>query len=181
MKASLTVLALLAFASTSCGAAEAPPPPAVGTTAPAFALKDQNGVQHTLADYAGKWLVLYFYPKDGTPGCTKEVCAFRDSIAQVRAAGAEVVGVSVDDVASHKKFAEEHQVPFPLLADADKSTAQSYGVLTSKLGVKYARRHTFVIDLQGKIAKYYPDVDPEKNVRQVVADLAQLTAAPGAP
>jgi peroxiredoxin Q/BCP len=178
VKTALALFVLLAFAALACGAAEVGPPPAVGSPAPAFALRDQTGAQRTLADYAGKWLVLYFYPKDGTPGCTKEVCAYRDSIAKVRAAGAEVVGVSVDDVDSHKKFAEEQQVPFPLLADSDKSVAQAYGVLTSRFGVKYARRDTFVIDPQGKIAKYYPDVDPEKNVTQVVADLAKLTAAP---
>jgi peroxiredoxin Q/BCP len=88
-----------------------------------------------------------------------------------------VVGVSVDAVASHEKFAKEHNVPFPLLADVDKNTAKAYGVLTSKLGVEYARRDTFVIDPQGKIAKHYQDVDPEENVTQVLDDLASLKAA----
>jgi peroxiredoxin Q/BCP len=169
-------LALLGLFSLGCGAPASAAPPAVGSPAPGFALPDQNGKEHTLASYAGKWLVVYFYPKDGTPGCTKQVCAFRDSIGKVRGAGAEVVGVSVDDVDSHKKFAEEHKVPFPLLADVDKKMATAYGVLTSKLGMQYARRDTFVIDPQGKIAKHYPNVDPEQNVAQVVADLAQLTA-----
>jgi peroxiredoxin Q/BCP len=168
-------LALLGVALGSAAPAAAAPP-AVGSPAPAFALRDQNGAEHTLASYAGKWLVVYFYPKDGTPGCTKQVCAFRDSIDKVRAAGAEVVGVSVDDVESHKKFAEEHRVPFPLLADVDKKMATAYGVLTSKLGFQYSKRDTFVIDPQGKIAKHYPNVDPEQNVAQVVADLAELTA-----
>src|SRR5690606_10740796 len=99
-------------------------PPAVGAPAPAFELPDQHGDRHALADYAGKWLIVYFYPKDDTPGCTKQVCAFRDSIDKVRAVGAEVLGVSVDDVASHRKFAEKYEVPFPLLADADETMAR---------------------------------------------------------
>src|SRR5262245_36812239 len=175
-----SIALLLALSFLGCGAAASDAPPAVGAPAPAFSLQDQNGATHTLADYSGKWLVVYFYPKDGTPGCTKQVCAFRDSIDKVKQAGAQVVGVSVDDVESHKKFAEEHQVPFPLLADVDKKMATAYGELASKFGFKFARRDTFVIDPQGKIAKHYPDVDPEKNVTQVVADLAQLTGAGGA-
>ena len=133
----------------------------------------------SLDDYAGKWLVIYFYPKDGTPGCTKQVCAFRDDIAKLRAAGAEVVGVSLDDIGSHKAFAAEHKVPFPLLADVDKAMATAYGVLGSRLGIQYARRDTFLIDPQGRIAKHYRDVDPVQNVTQVVQDLALLSAPAG--
>jgi peroxiredoxin Q/BCP len=177
VRKSILSLLVLVLSSFGCGAPAAAAPPAVGSAAPAFSLQDQNGATHTLASYAGKWLVVYFYPKDGTPGCTKQVCAYRDSIHKVQSAGAQVVGVSTDDVASHKKFAEEHSVPFPLLADVDKKMATAYGVLTSKFGVKYARRDTFLIDPQGKIAKHYPNVDPEKNVTQVVADLAELTKA----
>lgn len=171
MKAILAPLVLF-VALTACAVEDVPPPPAVGAAAPAFALQDQTGAERSLAQYAGKWLILYFYPKDQTPGCTKQVCAFRDSIDKVRAAGAEVVGVSVDDVASHEEFAAEHQVPFPLLADVDKKMARAYGVLTSKLGFQYARRDTFLIDPQGRIAKHYENVDPEANVGQVIADLA---------
>jgi thioredoxin-dependent peroxiredoxin len=180
VNASPRPLLLLALVSLACGAPTSAAPPAVGSAAPAFSLQDQTGATHTLASYAGKWLVVYFYPKDGTPGCTKQVCAYRDSIDKVRAAGAQVVGVSTDDVESHKKFAEEHQVPFPLLADVDRKMATAYGVLTSKFGIEYARRDTFVIDPQGRVAKHYPNVDPEKNVAQVVAGLAQLTAGGGA-
>ena len=177
-----SLLRLLAFACAFgalplFAAEETPAPPSVGTTAPDFRLQDQNGKWHTLDEYAGKWVVLYFYPKDGTPGCTKEVCKYRDEIEKVRAAGAEVLGVSVDDVASHEKFAKEHNVPFPLLADSDNSTAKAYGVLTSKFGFTFARRDTFVIDPQGKVAKYYQDVDPEKNVEQVIQDLSSLKAS----
>ena len=175
MKTSALLLALAL--ALPAFAADENAPPAVGSHAPAFRLQDQNGAWHTLGEYSGQWLVLYFYPKDFTPGCTKEVCAFRDWITKLRAAGAEVVGVSLDDVASHEKFAKEHQVPFSLLADSSQSTAKAYGVLSSKLGFSYARRDTFVIDPQGRIAKHYTDVDPEKNVGQVLDDLAGLKAA----
>ena len=99
---------LLALALLACGGGQAGTPPTVGSAAPPFSLQDQAGKTHTLADYNGRWLVVYFYPKDGTPGCTKQVCAFRDSIEKVRQTGADVVGVSVDDVESHKEFADEH-------------------------------------------------------------------------
>lgn len=148
--------------------------PQVGQPAPAFRLQDQNGKWQAPADHRGRWLVLYFYPKDFTPGCTTEVCTFRDDIAKLRQAGADVVGVSLDDVKSHAEFAAKYHVPFPLLSDADSKTAQAYGVLTSKVGFKYARRTTFLIDPQGKIAKVYQDVDPEKNSAQVLVELNTL-------
>ncbi len=150
--------------------------PAVGSAAPTFHLQDQNGHWHAPADFHGQWLVVYFYPKDFTPGCTTEVCAFRDDIAKLRQAGAQVVGVSLDDVKSHADFAAKYHVPFPLLSDADHDVATRYGVLTSHLGVHYAKRTTFLVDPQGKIAKVYQDVDPEKNSAQVLADLATLKA-----
>ncbi|MET3652240.1 peroxiredoxin [Dyella japonica] len=151
--------------------------PQAGQMAPDFHLQDQNGKWHTPADHKGHWVVLYFYPKDFTPGCTTEVCAFRDDVAKLRQQGADVLGVSLDDVKSHADFAAKYHVPFPLLSDADSKTAQAYGVLASKMGFKYARRTTFLIDPQGKIAKVYQDVDPEKNSAQVLADLATLKAA----
>ena len=148
----------------------------VGDTAPTFRLQDQNGHWHAPADFHGRWLVLYFYPKDFTPGCTTEVCTFRDDIAKLRKAGADVVGVSLDDVKSHSEFAAKYHVPFPLLADADRSVATSYGVLTEHAGMHYAKRTTFLIDPRGRIAKVYADVDPEKNSAQVMSDLATLKA-----
>lgn len=151
--------------------------PQVGDAAPAFRLQDQNGHWHTPADFRGRWLVMYFYPKDFTPGCTTEVCTFRDDIAKLRKAGAEVVGVSLDDVKSHAEFAAKYHVPFPLLSDADRGVATAYGVLTSRLGMHYARRTTFLVDPQGRVAKVYVDVDPEKNSAQVLGDLAGLKAA----
>ena len=153
--------------------------PVDGSQAPEFHLQDQKGDWHTLAQHRGKWVVLYFYPKDFTPGCTKEVCTFRDDVIALRKAGAEVLGVSLDDVKSHAEFAEKYHVPFPLLSDAKQDTAKAYGVLTSKMGMTYAKRETFLIDPQGKIAKHYRDVDPEQNSKQVLTDLASLTKTAG--
>lgn len=158
----------------------APAGPAVGDAAPDYRLQDQKGDWHTLAQERGKWTVLYFYPKDFTLGCTTEVCTFRDDIVALRKAGADVYGVSLDDVKSHAEFAEKYHVPFRLLSDADQSTAKAYGVLTtSKSGMSYARRETFLIDPAGKVAKRYKDVDPKENSKQVLADLAELKKTAG--
>jgi peroxiredoxin Q/BCP len=174
---SLALALSLALLPLAAAAAEpSPTQPAVGAPAPAFRLQDQTGAWRSLSDYAGKWLVLYFYPKDDTPGCTTQVCTFRDEITKVRQAGAEVVGVSLDDVRSHEAFAAKYKVPFPLLADVDSQAANAYGVLTSRGAFRYARRDTFVIDPNGRIAKHYPSVDPKENVAQVIADLAALGA-----
>lgn len=151
--------------------------PEAGQPAPAFRLQDQNGHWHTPSDHPGRWLVLYFYPKDFTPGCTTEVCTFRDDVLKLRKAGADVVGVSLDDVKSHADFAKKYHVPFPLLSDADRTVATEYGVLTSTMGMHYAKRTTFLIDPKGNIAKVYRDVDPQKNSAQVLADLAALKTA----
>lgn len=176
MRRSSCLLVLLAICGMVTPAFAATPQ--VGDAAPTFRLQDQNGHWHTPADFQGHWLVLYFYPKDFTPGCTTEVCAFRDDIAKLREAGADVVGVSLDDVKSHADFAAKYHVPFPLLSDANREVATSYGVLTSHLGMHYAKRTTFLVNPQGMIAKVYPDVDPEKNSVQVLSDLATLKIAP---
>jgi peroxiredoxin Q/BCP len=170
------LLALLGLCAAA-NAAEEAAVPQVGQAAPEIRLQDQKGTWHTLEQYRGKWVVLYFYPKDFTSGCTTQVCAFRDDITKLREQDAQVLGVSVDDVKSHAEFAEKHQVPFPLLSDSSKEVAKRYGVLTSKLGFTYARRDTFLIDPSGKIAKHYQDVDPKENVNQVIADLGALRAA----
>jgi thioredoxin-dependent peroxiredoxin len=176
----LLVLFLAAFFAAPLAAEE---PAAAGVTdgsqAPDFKLEDQHGKWHTLADHSGKWVVLYFYPKDFTPGCTKEVCTFRDDVIALRKAGADVLGVSLDDVKSHADFAEKYHVPFPLLSDNKQDAAKAYGVLTSKMGMTYAKRETFLIDPHGKIAKHYRDVDPEKNSKQVLTDLAALSKSAG--
>ncbi|HEX8777303.1 MAG TPA: peroxiredoxin [Rhodanobacter sp.] len=151
--------------------------PQAGQMAPDFHLQDQNGKWHTPADHKGHWVVLYFYPKDFTPGCTTEVCAFRDDVAKLRQQGADVLGVSLDDVKSHAKFAAKYHVPFPLLADTDRKTATEYGVLSSMVGIHYAKRTTFLIDPAGRIAKVYVDVDPKANSGQVLTDLAAMKKA----
>ena len=170
------VCAFALGAASAFAADEKAAGPQDGQAAPDFKLQDQHGKWHTLAENHGKWLVLYFYPKDFTPGCTTEVCTFRDDVIKLHKAGAEVYGVSLDDVESHAKFAEKYHVPFPLLADADKSVAKAYGVLTfsEKMNLNYAKRETFVIDPHGKVAKHYLDVDPKENSAQVLADLDQL-------
>lgn len=181
MKRIILFFALLAMtaAGYTVATADESAGPAVGQSAPDFRLQDQKGDWHTLAQERGKWVVLYFYPKDFTPGCTTEVCAFRDDIVALRKAGADVFGVSLDDVKSHAEFAEKYHVPFRLLSDADQSTAKAYGVLTSKLGMHYARRETFLIDPQGQVAKRYANVDPKENSKQVLADLAALKKSAG--
>ncbi|MES2489824.1 MAG: peroxiredoxin [Pseudomonadota bacterium] len=150
--------------------------PANGTAAPEFKLQDQKGQWHTLADHKGKWVVLYFYPKDQTPGCTTQACTFRDHVFKLRDAGADVIGVSLDDVKSHAEFAEKYKLPFPLLADVDKQASKAYGVLNSIIGFQYAKRDTFLIDPKGIIAKHYAGVDPKANAAEVLADLEALKA-----
>ena len=169
------VAALLA---AGCAAADHSPP--AGSPAPAFTLSDQSGQTHQLADYAGRWVVLYFYPKDGTPGCTTEACEFRDNIFAFRQCGAVVLGISLDDVDSHRKFAAEQHLPFPLLADPSKDAARRYGVL-SVFGGLFTKRETFLIDPHGRIAKHYANVDPKDHSKQVLADLKALQTAAGPP
>jgi thioredoxin-dependent peroxiredoxin len=173
----LAMICLVGLSAIPAWAGVALGNPQVGQVAPNFRLEDQNGHWRTPADYHGRWLVIYFYPKDFTPGCTTEVCTFRDSIIKLRQAGADVVGVSLDDVKSHAEFAAKYHVPFPLLSDAKRQVATSYGVLTSAVGLHFAKRTTFVIDPNGKIAKIYRDVDPEKNSAQVLSDLDTLKKA----
>ena len=148
--------------------------PRIGQPAPAFSLPDQNGKAHTLGDYKGRWVVLYFYPKDDTPGCTQEACTFRDDLHKLTALGAQVIGVSVDDTASHAEFAKKYHLPFPLLADKEGRIAASYGALTNLGLVKFARRYTFLIDPQGKVAKSYLKVDTSRHSQEIVDDLTRL-------
>ena len=163
--------ALLALSATACRAGEVP---AVGSPAPGFHLQDQNGDWRDLADFRGQWLAVYFYPKDDTPGCTTEACNFRDNIYAFRAIGAAVVGISVDDVASHEQFATKYKLPFVILADETGATAEAYGVLTDWKAMKIASRQSFLVDPEGIIAKHYGEVDPETHTQQVLADLEAL-------
>ena len=147
---------------------------AVGDRAPKFKLQDQHGKWHALEEYAGKWVALYFYPKDDTPGCTKEACAFRDNIFAFEDIGATILGVSLDDVSSHEAFAEKYKLPFSILSDADATVATDYAVLTKMGSFKFAKRQTFIIDPNGKIAKHYPKVNAEQHSEEVLADLKIL-------
>ena len=168
------IIVAAALLSAASFAAE---PPAVGAAAPAFKLQDQTGKWHSLSDYQGKWVVLYFYPKDNTPGCTTQACEFRDNIFAYREIGAVILGVSVDDVASHKSFADEHSLPFPILADSGKTTATAYGTLTRHpVYGEFAQRDTFIIDPEGRIAKHYVKVDPKSHSETVLAELKRLAA-----
>ena len=148
----------------------------VGRKAPSFELPDQDGKRVRLGDLEGSWAVLYFYPKDNTPGCTTEACEFRDNIFAFRDLNAQILGISLDDVDSHKAFAETHGLPFPLLADVEGLAATAYGVKTRMLGMEIAKRQTFVIRPDGTIAKHYEKVDPSDHSKQVLADLEALGA-----
>ncbi|HEY8355640.1 MAG TPA: peroxiredoxin [Methylophilaceae bacterium] len=148
--------------------------PEIGNAAPAFALPDAGKRIHTLQDYAGKWLVLYFYPKNDTPGCTKEACAFRDDLFQIEKLNARVVGISVDDTDSHAAFARKYNLPFPLLSDTDGKVADSYGALRNLGFTKVARRYTFLIDPAGRIARVYLSVDTSRHSREIIEDLKRL-------
>ena len=145
--------------------------PMTGSDAPSFNLQDQNGDWHTLEDYQGQWLAIYFYPKDDTPGCTKEACNFRDNIYAFKAIDATVVGISVDDVESHKEFSDKYKLPFTILADVNNETTKAYGVLKDYKLIKLASRQSFLIDPDGKIAKHYKKVDPDTHTDEVLADI----------
>lgn len=150
---------------------------AVGQPAPDFELPDAQGAAHALADFRGEWLLLYFYPKDDTPGCTRQACAFRDGYRELRARGVQVVGVSLDDGASHRAFAEKHRLPFPLLSDDGGAVAERYAALWSLGPVRIARRHSFLIDPQGRLARIYRKVDVDTHYRQVLDDLTEVQNA----
>lgn len=149
--------------------------PLVGQPAPTFTLPDQDGKTHRLEDFRGQWVILYFYPKDDTPGCTKEACSFRDDLHQLEKLGGRVLGVSVDDSESHAKFAQKYHLPFPLLSDKDGSVASSYGALTNLGFVKIAKRYTFLISPEGNLAKIYLSVDTSRHSQEIIDDLKKLT------
>lgn len=145
-----------------------------GQLAPAFTLPDATGTMRALSDFQGKWLVLYFYPKNDTPGCTTEACSFRDELTLIHKLDAQVVGVSTDDSDSHRDFAEKYSLPFPLLADSAGSVAARYGVLRSLLGFSYASRQTFLINPEGVIHHVWEDVSPSEHTAEVIALLEQV-------
>ncbi len=204
----LTALISSAVVAIAAAAPPAPQPvegqsakPMAGQMAPDFTLVDQNGKTHSLKDYRGKWVVVYFYPKDQTPGCTNEACTFTTDVFKFRKAGAQVLGISVQDEASHKEFEKalaknsqlsaedqkavaEHGLPFPLLADPTMATAKEYGVLAKFGPMVIASRDTFLVDPSGKIAKHYAVKDSSKDginnhTAELLADIAALKAKGG--
>lgn len=142
--------------------------------APNFLLPDQNNIKHSLGEYKGRWVVLYFYPRDETPGCTTEACAFRDGRDVLKEAGAQIIGISDDSVESHKKFADNHELNFTLLSDEQAQACKAYDSWNDLN--KKALRKTFLISPKGNIAKAYPAVTPEGHFDQVLQDLKSLQA-----
>jgi peroxiredoxin Q/BCP len=154
------------------------PLPKLNSLAPDFSLPDQEGKSHKLSQYRGKWVLLYFYPKDDTPGCTKEACAIRDNLPHFSKLKIDVLGVSVDSVKSHKKFAEKYKLPFTILADEEKKVVAQYGVWAKKkfMGKEYmgTMRTSFLIDPTGKIVKIYENVKPEIHADEVLDYIKSL-------
>lgn len=150
----------------------------IGTKAPELNLPDQSGKIHKLSDYAGKWILLYFYPKDDTPGCTKEACGLRDNFPAFKKMKAVILGVSADSSVKHAKFADKYDLPFTLLSDEKKEVLEKYGVWAKKkfMGREYMGilRTSFLIDESGKIAKIYENVKPEAHAEEVLKDLKEL-------
>jgi len=149
----------------------------VGDTAPVFRLRDQAGIEHELTAYQGRWIILFFYPKDDTPGCTTEACNFRDAMTRFLAMDARVFGISLDDQASHRRFSEKYGLPFPLLSDPDGTVSKQYGTLFSVGPFRFSRRHSFIIDPAGRIAKVYRNVNPDRHSADVMRDLNDLRAS----
>jgi peroxiredoxin Q/BCP len=148
--------------------------PPVGSAAPEFTLPSQEGALVSLKDYRGKWVVLYFYPKDQTPGCTREAHNFQGDQSKYTERDTAILGVSVDSVDSHKKFCTKEGLNFKLLADTTGAVSREYGALTDLVVAKFAARHTFLIDPEGKVAKSYTSVDPARHSQEVLAALDQL-------
>jgi len=150
-----------------------------GQTAPDFTAIDQDGKPLSLKDYRGRKVILYFYPKDNTPGCTKEACAFRDNLPNFKKVDAEVLGVSIDGQKAHRKFADKFELPFTLVVDEDKKIVEAYGVwgLKKFMGKEYmgTNRVTYLIDEQGVIEKVWPKVKPDKHAAEVLEWLQQKT------
>jgi len=166
------IIALGTF--TLMAAAETSKQPAAGTPAPDFSLTTGDGSQVSLKDYRGKWVVLYFYPKDFTSGCTMEAKNFQRDLAQYEQSGAVVLGVSVDTAQSHKDFCAKEGLNFKLLADPDAKVSTEYGSVMDYKGDKLAARNTFLINPKGEIAKVYSGVKPANHSEQVLKDLAEL-------
>ncbi|MFZ1051851.1 MAG: peroxiredoxin [Candidatus Sulfotelmatobacter sp.] len=177
MKAVSILFLALALSALFAVAADQPQPPAAGSQAPAFSLPSQEGAQVSLDQFRGKWVVLYFYPKDFTSGCTIEAHNFQRDIDKYTEKNAAIVGVSVDDVDSHKSFCAKEGLNFKLLADSSHAVVQKYGSIMEYNGMTLAARNTFLIDPNGVIRKVYLKVSPQGHSGEVLADLQQLQSA----
>ena len=144
-----------------------------------FSLPDQNGVMHKLSDHLGKWVVVYFYPKDDTPGCTVEACQFRDKSEELTKMGVVILGISKDNAASHKKFSEKHSLNFPILSDEKREVIKAYGSWGEKkfMGRVFdgVLRNTYLIDPEGNLSKTYKSVNPMNHAAEIIADIKELT------
>ena len=148
--------------------------PKINSKAPNFNLVSTNGSSYSLKNSIGKYVVLYFYPKDGTPGCTTQACDFRDAVKRIIASKSNVFGVSLDSVESHKRFADKNNLPFSLLSDESGEVSEAYDSLNNFMSFKSAKRNTFIIDPDGKVAKIYLSVKPSTHSQMVLNDLNQL-------
>ncbi|MBT6843587.1 MAG: thioredoxin-dependent thiol peroxidase [Candidatus Melainabacteria bacterium] len=150
----------------------------IGKKAPAIKLQDQTGETVNLQDFEGSYVIIFFYPKDMTPGCTTEACSFKDNMARLTKLGVQILGISCDDITKHEKFADKYKLKYPLLADIDKKVVEKYGVWVEKnmYGKKYMgiQRDSFLIDPKGKIVKHYVKVKPAEHVSQVIKDVKEL-------
>ena len=171
------LFAILVFATLFVVAADQPQPPSAGQPAPAFSLPNQEGAQVSLDQYKGKWVVLYFYPKDFTSGCTVEAHNFQRDLDKYTQKNAVILGVSVDTVDSHKSFCTKESLNFKLLADPKHEVVEKYGSVMDFNGMTLAARNTFLIDPSGVIRKVYLKVGPQGHSEEVLADLQQLQAA----
>jgi len=172
----LIILAILMLTSAITVASELE----ANGPAPNFELQDQNGEWHDLNDFSGQWLVVYFYPRADTPGCTTQGCSFRDNIYAFRGVGAEVVGISTDPVDRQKAFSDKYSLPFPILSDESGETARAYGVLIEQGSLNFARRETFLVSPEGTIVRHYQNVNPDTHTEEVLDDLLALAQDPTA-
>src|ERR1700678_2267353 len=177
MKSVSVLFPILILAAICSVAADQPQPPAIGNQAPAFTLPNQEGTPVSLDQFKGKWVVLYFYPKDFTSGCTIEAHNFQRDIDKYTQKNAVILGVSVDNVDSHKSFCAKEGLNFKLLADSDHAVVQKYGSIMEHNGMTLAARNTFLIDPAGVIRKVYLKVGPQGHSEEVLADLQQLQSA----
>lgn len=175
----VVVLAAVALAYLALNVGQRAPQP--GELAPDFSLADQAGSRHALGEFRGKRLVLYFYPRDDTPGCAEQAMRYRNAMREIEGLGAAVCGVSVDDSDSHAAFALKYKLPFPLLADTKGEVARRYGSLRDFGFIRVAKRNTFLVDAEGRIEKVYLGVNAARNTQDVIEDLKQVASAPATP